>query len=295
MIALDPRRLFARLASDIPSPLRRHLLIVGSLAAAYHFRRQMKRRGVNTKDADVLIQPAGDVNSCARLAERLLALGWSPTEKCRPHPRPGPKDALRFIRLHPPDSRDYFLELLALPEEGQRTPLAILPVRLRDGWYGLCSHRYMRLADAGRLASAEGIDYAAPPMMALSNLLSHPTLGVQRMSDPVRGRVILRAAKDLGRVLALAWFEGREGVGAWVPAWRKALPRCFPRGWKTLAARAGDGLRALLADPAALAEAHLTAMVGLLRGQDVTLDAFRAAGERFLVDAVEPLSAVSRL
>ena len=56
MAELDPRKLFSRMASDIPRPLQKHVFIVGSLAAAYHFRAALERRAVNTKDADVVIQ-----------------------------------------------------------------------------------------------------------------------------------------------------------------------------------------------------------------------------------------------
>ena len=64
MIELDPKKLFRRLAGEIPKILHPHVLIVGSLAAAYHYRSQLKTRAVNTKDADLIVHPAGDVGSC---------------------------------------------------------------------------------------------------------------------------------------------------------------------------------------------------------------------------------------
>lgn len=272
MIELDPRRLFSRLAREIPRPLHRHLLVVGSLAAAYHYRDRLKRRAVNTKDADMVVHPAGRVGSCRDAAETLLEHGWRRTEKCFPQAAKAPAETLRAIRLHPPESRDYFVEFLGLPKPGQRLPLVWTPVRLGDGWYGVACLRHMAQTAVGRLRSEEGLEYAAPSSMALANLLSHPTLGVQRMSEPLGGRTLLRAAKDLGRVLALAWLEGREGVEAWKADWRR----------RDRNGNLFDGLRALLADPAALEEARLSVEVGLLSRMGVTTDMLRAVADQVL-------------
>jgi hypothetical protein len=290
MAALDPRKLFARMAGDIPGPLRKHVFIVGSLAAAYHFRAQLERRAVNTKDADVVIHPAGNVEASRALAAKLLELGWKRTPECYPLPRRSPADSLRAIRLYPPKSRDYFIELLGVPARDQREGLVWIPVRLRDGWYGVGCHRFMSLTTIGAIRSAEGLDYAAPPMMALANLLSHPRLGEQRMSAPIQGRRILRAAKDLGRVLALAWLAGRDETGSWGATWSKALRRNFPRRWRALATSAGAGLEALLGDAAALEEARVTTDVGLLSGRGVTAGNLRAVGLQLISDALRPLS-----
>ena len=275
MIALDPRRLMARLAAEIPRALHGHLVLVGSLAAAYHYRDRLKRRAVNTKDADVVVHPAGDVGTLREAAETLLDAGWRRTEKCWPQPAKAPADGLRAVRLHPPESQDYFVEFLGLPARGQRRPLSWRPLRLADGWYGVACLKHMGLVAAGRRRSDDGLEYAAPASMALANLLSHPTLGAQRMAEPMGGRTLLRAAKDLGRVLALAWLEGREGVEAWVDGWRRRLGPAKLR-------RAGDGLRALLADPAALEEARLTVEVGLLNRMGVTPGMLRAVAEQVL-------------
>ncbi|MBX3415396.1 MAG: hypothetical protein KF708_22120, partial [Pirellulales bacterium] len=76
MNRLDPETLFQRLATDLPPTLRKHLFVTGSLAAAYHFRDQLIGRAVNTKDADLVVHPAGDTESCCRIAQQLLQLGW---------------------------------------------------------------------------------------------------------------------------------------------------------------------------------------------------------------------------
>lgn len=288
MTALDPKKLFKRLAADIPAKLHRHTVIVGSLAAAYHFRGRLQRRAVNTKDADIVVHPAGDVRSCRDMAEHLLAEGWVRTDNCYPSPRAQPTSRLRAIRLHPKRSREYFIELLALPRRGQSKPLLWTPVRLSDGWYGMPSYRFMRLTAMGRNRSKEGLEYASPAMMALANLLSHPELGRQRMSQSIAGRHILRAAKDLGRVLALAWLAGPEAMATWPEEWRKALEASFPASWRRLSKRVGSGLRHLLDDDRALEEAHFTTTVGLLSGLAVTQDNLRVVAEQLEQDVLIP-------
>lgn len=286
MSLLDPKKLFRRLAEDLPAPLHKHVFIVGSLAAAYHFRSALAGRAVNTKDADVVVYPAGAVRAAKALAVELLDLGWRRTAKCFPLPRRSPADRLRAIRLFPPRSDDYFVELLGLPAPGQSKAAVWVPIRLSDGWYGVGCFRFMRLTSVGRLKSAEGLSYASPSMMALANLLSHPTLGQSRMGDPVRGRKILRSAKDLGRVLALAWLSGREATERWRGDWVPAMRQCFPKRWRLLAKGAGAGLEELLGNAAALEDARITADVGLLSGLGVTAENLRAVGRRLLEDVI---------
>lgn len=50
---------------DIPPDLHGHLVIVGSLAAAYHFRDELAGGGVTTKDADMLVTPVVLPTACA--------------------------------------------------------------------------------------------------------------------------------------------------------------------------------------------------------------------------------------
>ena len=205
---LDPVALFQRLASDIPNELHGSLFVTGSLAAAYHFQAQLEGRAINTKDADVVVHPAGNIISCQQMAERLIEIGWTRTEECYPRPTPEPAGDLRAIRLYPSDPHDYFIEFLNLPQQGQEEPKCWLPVRLDDGWYGLPSFRFLGVTSLNRLKSSVGLEYASPSMMALANLLAHPQIGTDRIeSGTMLG--LLRAAKDLGRVIALARLAGR--------------------------------------------------------------------------------------
>lgn len=286
---LDPKVLFDLIAAHVPSDLKPNILIVGSLAAAYHFRSELQYDGITTKDADVAIQPAGAIQECQAIAQRLLNDGWRRLAKCYSRPSPTPVEELRAIRLNPPTSDAYFIELLAFPEAGQKEFKKWIPFKVADGWYCLPSFRFLALTAYGRERSENGLMYAAPAMMALANLLSHPVLGAERMSEPVGDRTLLRSTKDLGRVLALARLTSRDETETWAAKWEVALRAAFPEDYSKLAERAGDGLRALLEDSAALEEARHAVDVGLLAGYQVTGEQLRALGRQLLADAVEPL------
>ena len=55
MADLNPKVLFDLIAAHVPGALQPHILIVGSLAAAYHHRDVLQHHGINTKDAAVII------------------------------------------------------------------------------------------------------------------------------------------------------------------------------------------------------------------------------------------------
>ncbi len=286
---LLPDVLFRRIAGLVPAAFHPNMLIVGSIAAAYHFRHALVQRGVNTKDADIVIRPAGAVQESQTIAETLLAAGWRRHEKCFALPTSENVDQLRAIRLRPPEGDDFFLEFLTVPAAGQTAVKAWTPVHLSDGWYGLPSFRFMGLAAVESLTSEVGIRYANPAMMALANLLSHPRLGTERMSEPIGGRKLLRSSKDLGRVLALAWLAGADETDRWRDLWWTALQQTFPADADALARNAGAGLEELLATPSALEQAHHAVAIGLLAGKNVTVDNLRAQGARLQVDVIRGL------
>lgn len=290
MKEVDHRALFARIAAELPKELLDHVFVTGSLAAACHFGDELADEGVRTKDADLVVHPARDVKSAAEIAATLLAHGWRRKDDCYPSATAEPADALRAIRLYPPEHSDYFVELLNVPEPSSQVTRNWIAVELDDGWYGLPSFEFLALAAMDREASEQGLEYATPCMMALANLLSHPTLGSARMTTLIGGREILRSAKDLGRVLALAWLSGPDETDRWAARWRFALESCFPDRWRELALRAGDGLRALLADTSAFEEAWFTCDTGLLVRRNLTQDQLRATARRLLVECIEPLA-----
>lgn len=288
MNRLDPELLFDLLEAHLPAQVREHVLVVGSLAAAMSYRDQLRERGVNTKDCDVIIHPAGALPEATRLAATLLDGGWRPLSKCTPGSKADPISKLSVVRLNPPSSEAYFIELLGLPEPTQTVGKEMIPFEVKGDWYVLPSFRFMAVLTFER-QTHKGIAYAEPSMMALANLLAHRELGTARVSEPMRGRNPLRSAKDLGRVLALARLETRDVTEAWAVRWLPVLKLCFPNEWQELALHAGDGLRALLLDSAALDDALHTVTIGLLDGKGVTLEQLRVLGDQFLVDVIEPL------
>ena len=290
MNKLDPEKLFAQISHDVPTQLHQHLFVTGSLAAAYHYRTELMGQAVNTKDADLVIHPAGHVESCREMTEQLLATGWRRTGACFPMEKQEPLDDLRAIRLLPPTSDEYFIEFLNIPEQDQAEAKKWIPIQMSDGWYGLPSFRFLGVVSIGRLRSEMGLEYAAPSMMALANLLSHPEVGTSRIESGLM-QGTLRSAKDLGRVLALARLAGRDEVELWQEPWFAAIGQCFPLGWKKLTARIGSGLEELLGDANSLQEAQQTTDIGILNGMNVTMEELRAVGDRLLVDLVEPLRA----
>ena len=290
MSSLDPRAIFSLLAREIPQELHEHILVIGSLAAAYAYRERLPRRAVNTKDADVVVRPAGALKECREIATTLLANGWMRREGCRAQPTPGEGNDHEVIRLCPPSGNQYFLELLGFPEANQTEPKRTIPVELDDGWYVLPTFRYLRFLALNERTSEEGIRYADPSMMALANLLAHPEIGTRPITEPIGGRRVLRSAKDLGRVLALTRLAHREEVEAWVPLWHDALRACHAESEANqLASRVGDGLGALVNRPDALEDARHAVDVGLLNGFTVTHDVLRALVAQLLADAIEPL------
>ena len=213
-------------------------------------------------------------------------MGWRPkTGVCFPQARPDPPENLRVVRLNPPESDNYFVEFLQLPSATQTEPTDWKPLQLADGWYVVPSFRFFAVTAFERLASEPGLEYAQPAMLALANLLAHPQLGDKRIEETRQ----LRSAKDLGRVLALTWLEGRDGAEAWQGTWRRALEQCYPVEWKALAHDLGAGLEQLLGNNEAMEQAHQTTDIGLLGGLNVTVAQLRAVGHRLLQDVVEPL------
>ncbi|MFO1021019.1 MAG: hypothetical protein U0903_10020 [Planctomycetales bacterium] len=288
MNRLDPIKLFGRIASDVPRELHEHLFVTGSLAAAYHFRKKLEGRGINTKDADLVVHPAGHTASCQDIANRLLSLGWKNTDDCFAQKSPTPIDNLRAIRLYPPASNEYFVEFLNIPEQNQTQPKEWIPLKMSDGWYGLPSFRFMGVVSIDRCRSQVGLEYANPAMMALANLLSHPQVGETRIqSGEMTG--ILRSAKDLGRVIALARLEGRDAAEQWHERWLFALQQCFPADWRELGRSLGSGLEDLIEDPAAMEDAQKTTDIGLLNQMSVSVDMLKATAQQLLQDVIVPL------
>lgn len=293
MKELSPRKVLKEIADAAPPKHRKNIVVIGSVAAAYHFFGQHKGYVVRTKDADCVLSPRAEAVAIGQsLARQLLDAGWTHRTKGgfgKPQESPTPNQTLSAIRLHPPTSRDWFLELLTLPKSENDRDKNWVPVHLAEGYFALSSFGFLSIAVYRPLNTEFGIRYARPEMMGLANLLSHPVVGRETMSTLVEGRAIKRSNKDLGRVLALARLSGDATVQGWAGLWREALTVCFPTHWRGLLPSTGTGLHEMLGNDDHLGEAVHTCNAGLLARQPVTLAQLRATGHRLLQDAVEPL------
>ena len=296
MNRVQPDALIELVASEIPSELQESLYLTGSLAAAYHFEQTLVRRGVRTKDADLIVHPAANRKAATGIAERLFSEGWRPKDECHPQPTTEPVNALSVVRVYPPTHKDYFLELIGIPDPDDPVPHEWpeppIPQEWMEehlkkwvefkvtqgpeeclGWYGLPSFRFMGVTAEHLLTSKSGLQYAHPAMMALANLLAHRSAGTHKMSSAYGGREILRSAKDLGRVLALTLLtrmDREQDVETWGDLWIQAMRTCFPEDWRDLSLRIDDGLRAIQADRDAFEQALHSVNYGLLEAQEIT-------------------------
>jgi hypothetical protein len=211
MSDINPRAVLEYLAQAMPAEARSHITIIGSLAAGWHFADLFANMQVRTKDIDCLLAPRGDASVIAEgITRRLLTAEWVHHEvKKRP---PGnvntPDNELPAVRLHPKDTRDWFIELLAEPPPMHGTSRQWLRVAIDDHHhYGLPSYSYLAVTNFRPVAGPAGIRIARPEMMALANALEHPRLTADTMSEEIGDRILRRCRKDLGRILALAYME----------------------------------------------------------------------------------------
>lgn len=298
MTLLSPRAVLARVARQVPEECRANIIVVGSLAAAYQLLGERGGGVVRTKDIDCLLVPRVEaVRVGTSVADALLAAGWRRRVEGR-HGQPGTPatadDDLPVIRLNPPDATDWYIELLSVLEAGDPRDRTFDRVVLSDGGhYAVASFRHLDVVAHQPVETPEGIRCARLSMLVLSNLLRNPTIRPDRMfagEEPGPRR----SNKDLGRVLSIARLAGRDGVEQWPAVWEDALRRYYADQWRGLAARVGDGIRALLASEGDLREALELSRLGLLAHVPMTPEAFKVVAERLLVDAIEPLETLAR-
>lgn len=203
-----------------------------------------------TKDADCLLSPRfRAVPAGIAVTEQLFAAEWT-FHSTEEFPAPGtaetPDEDLPVARLQPPGSQDWFIELLTVPESPEDLDQRYIRLPTSNGHFSLCSFGFLSLADYEPITTELGIRVARPEMMALANLLHHPTIGPQTMKGLIGERQIKRSNKDLGRVLALALLAERkmeDTLLTWGPHWADALQTRFPARWQELALQTGNGLR----------------------------------------------------
>lgn len=289
---VSPYQVFKQVSEAVPKEFHKNIIIVGSLAAGYHFFGNKPRLQIRTKDIDCVLSPRIDaVSSGETIAQKLLDDNWK-TRTDGDFTKPGndntPDEELPAIRLYPPGNNDWFLEFLTLPESENELGKNWVRIKLKTGHYGLCSFRYILLTSYKPHKTDFGLSYARPEMMVLANLLEHPKIKPDRMSSLFEDRAIKRSNKDLGRVLAIAHLTSEDEIEGWPDAWIEALRYCFPSHWKTLIPKIGMGIRELLKSEIDLEEARITCNTGLLAYQNVTNDQLSVIGKRLLQDAIKP-------
>lgn len=294
---ISPARVLQEIADAVPGACRRHMIVIGSLAVGYRYFAAHREMVVRTKDADCLLAPrVAALPAGEAIVQQLLDAGWR-QRKAADHLEPGdertPDDRLPLVRLQPPASDDWYLELLTVPTSQAERHRQWLRLKTSAGHLAIASFGFLALASCEPIMTECGIAIARPEMMALANLLEHPAIGTQTMSGGFAGRPgVKRSNKDLGRVIAisrLATAEDEAVLDSWPTLWRVALRECYPDDWRGLANHSGEGLRQLLSRPTDLHEAHFTCVNGLLASHPPSLEAFAIAGRRLLLDAVEPL------
>ena len=294
--SVSPRVVLTEIVKAIPEDCRQNMIIIGSLAVGYHFFAEDENMVVRTKDADCLLSPRITAASVgAAITEKLFASKWS-LSKIGKWTKPGdentPPEHLPAVRLNPPGNTDWFIELLTVPESPANRKNKWVSLKTSRGYFALPSFEFLSLPNYQPIKTESGIYIARPEMMALANMLEHPEIKPDTMSGPIQGRTIKRSNKDLGRVLAIAYLSTGQDVDileTWPDIWQKALQDRFPEDWHKLVRNSGLGLRRLLLSGPDLDEAYHTCRYGLLALRPPTLEQLKIAGERLLLDAVEPL------
>ena len=151
MSNLPARGVMRQVAEAIPKECINDIIIVGSLAAGYHFFGKDSEGEVTTKDVDGMLSPNARANRNGKIiAERLFDAGWT----LRKDPKwgdPGdsstPDDELPILRLHPPGSTEWFLELAAAPPEGGSDLKVFERLSTQKGDFTLYSFRFLALPE----------------------------------------------------------------------------------------------------------------------------------------------------
>ncbi|MCZ8293777.1 MAG: hypothetical protein O9312_09705 [Hylemonella sp.] len=297
MSYLQPAQVLQQLAETLTPEQRDKVIIVGSLAAAYSLG---GGRGVYTKDVDTMIAPhAAAIVTGEEVANQLMGGKWTLRRDERwgqPASADVPPDRRPLVRLHPPDNDQWFIELMAAPDQAQAPKLErdFYPIATKHGHFSLVSFGYLGLVQHDAVASEFGVRVATPAMMAMANMLHHPAVGPDLINGEEFGRPIKRSNKDLGRVVSLAILGDTAEVESWAPRWWEALQAMYPDLAPELAGRAGTGFRQMLTSVEDVDQALHTCNVGLLASMGIDHEAFKRYAIVVIEEALKPLEDLAK-
>lgn len=151
---LAPAAVLAQVSEALPEACRKHIIVIGSLAAGYRFFANDPTKAVRTKDVDCILEPFKTaVETGQAIAQSLTNAGWQ-RRTTGLHSTPGtpetPDSELPAIRLYPPHiSTDaaaaWFIELLTVPESEQQSERKWTRISLSDGDFALPSFRFLSI------------------------------------------------------------------------------------------------------------------------------------------------------
>lgn len=291
---LSHQTILAPIGGAIPQALQSNMIIIGSLAAAYAFFDDLSGEGVRTKDVDCMLSPSATAIPVARdVTQKLLDNDWT-YRPSKDFPTPGTKEVpakqLPLVRLNPPGATEWFVELLCTPSaSNQGKPERNFDrVETDQGHFALVSFGFFNLLEHEPISGPFSLRIASPSMMALCNLLHHPTIRQETIGDSG----IKRSNKDLGRVLALAYLtqeKDKDALESWAASWAHVLTEKYPQRANALMKGAGSGLRELLRSAADMEQALESCQTGLLAKRRITVPILQATGKRILIAVIEPL------
>jgi len=77
MSQVTPSKVLAEVSAAVPAACRENIVIIGSLAAGYHFFGDDESKAVRTKDVDCVLEPFhAAVGAGQSIARQLLDAGW---------------------------------------------------------------------------------------------------------------------------------------------------------------------------------------------------------------------------
>jgi hypothetical protein len=176
MSQVSPFQVLSAVATAVPASCRENIVVIGSLAAGYHFIKNDPTKAVRTKDVDCVLAPFNAaVGAGQSITRQLLAAGW--TRRMQgDHQEPGdantPENELPAVRLFPPGvdpnfEDAWFIELLTVPESSEDHGRKWTRLPLEEGHFGLPTFRFISITAFDALpADGLGIRYARPEMMA---------------------------------------------------------------------------------------------------------------------------------